>query len=337
MVFGLGLAILGLTRPYEGLIASVPAVLLLGGWLVSRHRPNWSAWVFQIVLPLMLVLVGAIGFLAYANYRATGDPRQLPYQLHESTYSIAPLFTFCPLKPTPEFRHAVMREFATVWYFKLYASHHPWRQFCARAWEKCELMYWFFLPAVLGLPLLFLLLLLRDRWLWFALITSALALLGSFLVPAYHPHYSAPIVGLVFFLVAAGLRKLHAFGGRWPVLRFATPVLLIVFVSSGFHTLRQHMDGMKLNPLLNKPVLEDRLCALGGKHLVMVRYGESHSVHNDWVYNRADIDASQVVWARDMGWEKNMELLDYFHGRSAWLLNVEEGTNKQLLTLQPYR
>jgi hypothetical protein len=302
---------------------------------VSRQRPTLLVRVVHVVLPLTVMLAGAAGFLAYSNYRVTGDAWRLPYLLHESTYGVAPLFTFYPPKPVPEFRHPVMREFATGYCLQIYAAHHPWRQFCVRAWEKCAAVYNFFLPTVLGLPLLFLLFVLRDRWLGFALLTCAIVLVGSFPVLGYQPHYSAPIASLIFFLVAAGLRKLHAFGDRWSWLRFATPALLIVFVAGGAHTVSQHMDNMRFNPLLYKPQIEDRLCSLGGEHLVMVRYGDSHCVHGDWVYNRADIDGSQVVWARDMGAEKNQDLLDYFHGRRAWLLNIEEGSNAQNITLQP--
>jgi hypothetical protein len=56
-----------------------------------------------------------------------------------------------------------------------------------------------------------------------------------------------------------------------------------------------------------------------GMHLVIVRYSAAHQVALDWVYNRADIDASKVVWARDMGREQNRELLNYFQGRRIWL------------------
>jgi hypothetical protein len=129
-----------------------------------------------------------------------------------------------------------------------YAAHHPWRQFCARAWEKCEARYNFFLPTVLGLPLLFLLFLLRDRWLGFAVLTCAVVLVGSSLSAGYHAHYWAPIASLVFLLVMAGLRKLHAFGDRWSWLRFATPALLIVFAAGGVHTLGLQMHAMKFNP-----------------------------------------------------------------------------------------
>ena len=58
----------------------------------------------------------------------------------------------------------------------------------------------------------------------------------------------------------------------------------------------------------------------GGRQLVFVRY--DHYTGSEYVYNDADIDASPIVWARDMGPEKNAELLHYFRSRKAWLLDV---------------
>jgi hypothetical protein len=54
--------------------------------------------------------------------------------------------------------------------------------------------------------------------------------------------------------------------------------------------------------------------------------------HGEWVYNSADIDGSKVVWARDMGREKNQELLQYFRERQVWTVNVSE----QRPQLRPY-
>ena len=57
-----------------------------------------------------------------------------------------------------------------------------------------------------------------------------------------------------------------------------------------------------------------------------------HDPIHEWVYNRADIDAAKVVWAQDMG-ERNQELIAYFKGRRAWLLEPgESGTAR----LSPY-
>jgi hypothetical protein len=58
----------------------------------------------------------------------------------------------------------------------------------------------------------------------------------------------------------------------------------------------------------------------GGRHLLVVRYSAHHADNDEVVYNSADIDASQIVWARDMGEAKNRELIDYYRGsRKIWL------------------
>jgi hypothetical protein len=47
-----------------------------------------------------------------------------------------------------------------------------------------------------------------------------------------------------------------------------------------------------------------------------------------WIYNDADIDASRIAWARDLGPKRNQQLENYFSTRDAWLVdpNVEPAT-----------
>jgi hypothetical protein len=68
------------------------------------------------------------------------------------------------------------------------------------------------------------------------------------------------------------------------------------------------------------------MTASGRQSLVFVRYGATHSLGNEWVYNDADIDRSPVVWARDMGHEANRPVLEYYRLRSAFLLQPDEET-----------
>jgi hypothetical protein len=65
---------------------------------------------------------------------------------------------------------------------------------------------------------------------------------------------------------------------------------------------------------------------------VIVRYTPTHDIHNELVYNRADIDHAQIVWARDMGYAKNRELIDYYPDRKVWLLQPDLSP----LSLAPY-
>src|SRR5262249_25054985 len=61
-----------------------------------------------------------------------------------------------------------------------------------------------------------------------------------------------------------------------------------------------------------------------GEHLVIVRYRPDHDfILDEWVYNNADIDGSKVIWARDMGAKENLELLQYFRSRRAWLIEPD--------------
>ena len=52
---------------------------------------------------------------------------------------------------------------------------------------------------------------------------------------------------------------------------------------------------------------------------VIAQYNLYHNVKKRWVYNRPDIDAEKIVWARDMGDSGNAELVRYFRQRRVWL------------------
>ena len=70
--------------------------------------------------------------------------------------------------------------------------------------------------------------------------------------------------------------------------------------------------------------LARRLQTSPGRHLVVVRYGPNSSIHHDWVYNEADIDAARIVWARSMGPAANRRLIEYFLDRHVWRLMADE-------------
>jgi hypothetical protein len=52
----------------------------------------------------------------------------------------------------------------------------------------------------------------------------------------------------------------------------------------------------------------------------------------DYVYNRANIDASAIVWARDMGDTANCELVGYYPDRQSWVWEADSSP----MTLLPY-
>ena len=64
----------------------------------------------------------------------------------------------------------------------------------------------------------------------------------------------------------------------------------------------------------------------------LVRYAPGHNTQEEWVFNAADIDASKVIWAREMTAEQDRPFLEYFHDRQTWL--AEPDHNPPLLA--PY-
>ena len=74
-----------------------------------------------------------------------------------------------------------------------------------------------------------------------------------------------------------------------------------------------------------------QLEALPGKEVVLVRYAPDFDLDREWVFNGANVDKQKIVWARDMGAEKNQELLDYYHGRMFWMVEADGGAK-----LTPY-
>ena len=74
---------------------------------------------------------------------------------------------------------------------------------------------------------------------------------------------------------------------------------------------------------LDRARVDAQLSALPGDQLVIVRYNQYHMTGNEWVYNKADIDASKIVWARDMGDAANAELIRYYPKRRVWLAQAD--------------
>ena len=111
IVLGLGLGILANSRPYEGLLLSLPFLVALGVWLLSRRGPPARVALTRILLPAGGVLAVIGSGMLYYNYRVTGDALTMPYTIHERTYGVAPLFRFQDPRPVPTYRHDKLRRF----------------------------------------------------------------------------------------------------------------------------------------------------------------------------------------------------------------------------------
>jgi hypothetical protein len=60
-----------------------------------------------------------------------------------------------------------------------------------------------------------------------------------------------------------------------------------------------------------------------GRQLAIVRYSSLHNPFNEWVYNSADIDSSNVIWAREMDAANNLDLIRHYKDRTVWLVQPD--------------
>ena len=120
LLMGLGMAILANSRPFEGLIVSLPAVVALLAWMIGKHGPAWHVSLGQIALPMLVVLTLTAGVMGFYNLRVTGDALRMPYLVHEATYGMSPLFLWQHPRLEPTYHHKEIQDFHTDWSLSLY-------------------------------------------------------------------------------------------------------------------------------------------------------------------------------------------------------------------------
>jgi len=333
LVLALGLAVLANSRPFEGLVISVPVVVVLGIWAVRTGKAGWGVLFRRTLLPVALVLFLASLWVCFYNFRVTGDPFRMPYQVHEATYAAAPVFLWQPLKAIPSYNHKTLQEFQMNWERRRYLLQQSFSGWVSMAWWKVPSLWWFFIgplftPFLVALPKM-----LHRRSVQFALVTWALLLAAVLTETWTFPHYAAPATSLAFLLIVESLRQARLFrwGGKPMGRALICAVLPVLIVSAIASFALERRLGSSDWHLERARMLRD-LEQTPGRHLVIVRYGPNRPLQEEWVYNRADIDASRVVWAREMDAPSEKNLLEYFKDRRVWILTVDQDSRR----LKPY-
>ncbi len=330
LTVALGLAILANSRPYEGLVFSIPVIIAF-----VRLRPGWKA-----VALSMVILLPAAFATGYYNYRVTGNALQMPFTEYAKQYARIPLFSFQPLSHVSAWPTTVMRDLHENWERKQWEESRTWKLIPARLqdWRTSIVLIFgntiFVLPMLAFLPAMF-----RDRRIRLPLVCLLAVLAGSLMEIRCYPHYLAPAVPAALIVLLQSLRHLRYWkpAGR-PAGRFLAAALPIVTLalaisSRGMILIRQVPPENSQPPNARRAQVEDELADKAGQHVILVRYTGSNSPHEEWVYNGADIDSQDIVWAHDLGPEKNHQLLDYYKDRHIWLLKPDV----DLLHLDLYR
>jgi hypothetical protein len=348
LLMGIGLAVLANSRPYEGLVVSLPVAAVLLIWMMGKYRPPTHIAVTRLGLPLLGILALTGGAMGVYNWRVTGDPLSMPYQVHEATYAIAPPFLWQRLRPEPPYRHQALWEFYTSWDVKSYLAKRALPilgfktlgLFLLGGFEPgmCYLGSrpgFRYLPLVLTVPLVLLPWMWREPWSRFALLTCGVLVIALLMETWVMPHYAAPIMSLCFALMFQAMRHLRLW--RWsgrPIGQSLVWALVVICVITFLGESAQELWMKRSTHSEPRARLLTQLQNAGGRHLVIIRYGPRHSIFQEWVYNEAEIDRATVVWAREMDAAYNRTLLEYFKDRQVWLAEV--GKEDVPLKLGPY-
>lgn len=340
MLMGIGIAILVLTRPYEGLLLCLPVGVVLGHWMwKGKNRPRVAALVRLAAAPLLFG-IAATAWLGYYDYRAFGNPLTPPYTVDRNTYAIAPYYVWQHARPEPRYRYAEMRAFYHEGELSFYKHIHSAKGFLPYTLAKVGFAFLFYGCFALFPPLLMVRRVFLDRRIRF-LVVCVLVLAGGMVIEIYFlPHYVAPFTAAFYAIGLQAMRHLRFWkpeGKPTGLALVRLTVVVCVFmavarvVAAPMHFGPNEFPASNWNETWFGPAhfgveraqIAAQLSQLPGGQLAIVRYGQNHNPGNEWVYNRADIDASKVVWARDAGAADNGELIHYYRDRKVWLVEPD--------------
>jgi len=323
-----GIAILANTRPYEGMVFCVPIAAAAVVWIAKQRRFSTFAIFHRVVLPIVLILCVTGGAMSYYFWRVTGNAFVMPYTVNRETYAVAPYFIWQNPRPEPVYHHAVMRDFYINFELRSFRAGETVRGFLERLASKAFWLWNFYLGPALTLPLIAFPLLFRDRRMRLPLWIVAAVAVGSVIETWTGVHYVAAATGLFYLLLMQCLRHLSLSRKR-TLANSLGQVVVMVSISMVLLRLTAAAAGAQVDfptrrGIPQREAITQTLQQMPEHQLVIVHYEPKHIPHTEWVYNRADIDAAKIVWARDMGDLANQELLTYFKDRRTWKINADD-------------
>lgn len=342
LIMGLGLAVLAASRPYEGIFFCLPIAAALFAWLLSRNAPPLKLTLRLIVLPISVLLVLTFAGIGYYFYRVTGSPLLNPYTVHQATYMPMSYFPWRPLRAVPEYHHEILRRFYLGYSLGLYQLSRQHPSFAAVI--KLAMIWFFYFGPVFTLPILMLGMVLPRGFSFknishkvrLLLLITGTTILGILLPIFFSAHYAASLVCVFYALLMASMQRIRhwRFHGKPAGLAIvrAVPVVAVALLplvafAAPLHISNNAAPWTWCSPwttLTERARIQSQMEQTPGRHLLLVHYESNHNYMAGWVYNGADIDGSKVVWANDMGPEKNRELIQYFKDRQVWLVEPDQ-------------
>jgi hypothetical protein len=92
LLMAVGIILLAITRPYEGILLCLPVAIALGRWLLfAKDRPSVAVLLRSTWAPMALVIAACV-WMGYYDYRVFGSPLTPPYSINRATYAITPYY-----------------------------------------------------------------------------------------------------------------------------------------------------------------------------------------------------------------------------------------------------
>jgi hypothetical protein len=324
LLLGLGMAILATTRPFEGFLFCLPVAVWFLWWLAGKTKSAASprARIVRVFAPLAAVLTLTVTFVGYYNWRVTGNALLFPHVLNSRTYRSTGLFLWERPKPPISYHNQQFEDFYNGWEREDYDN--TWSGVQTVSIEKLirggsVFFWWGALLLLPGLPFVFF-----DRKMRLPLLILLLGTVAFFSLIWSFPHYAAPMTCVIFLLLVQTIRHLRTIRpGKRPLgLAFSWAVVILLAADVGLS-----VSGRICDPLAwtcqgdpSRAIIANNLSKAPGKHLVVVSYEPDHNLHDEWVYNGAEIDSAKVLWARDIDPVQNAKLFAYFKDRHIWFV-----------------
>ena len=275
ILMSLGLALMADSRPYEGLVFSIPVAGAMILWLFRTRFTRRT--LTHVLVPIIILLSLFSAATCYYYYRVTGSPFRMTYQVNRETYATAPYFLWQQPRPEPTYNHRVMRDFYR-WELAQFEQNRTLGGALRRTRDKVVGWWKFYLGPALSVPLLAFPWILRDRRMRFPLVALAVFVAG--LVPQTWtlPHYFAPATALLYLILLQCMRHMRFWGGRHSIQGTAA-VRMIVVVCCAMVVLRicAAVTHAQIEPAwprgnLDRAAIVRQLKGEPGHHLVIVRY-----------------------------------------------------------------
>jgi hypothetical protein len=256
--------------------------------------------------------------MLYYNFKVTGNPLDTPYASHYRQYDLGTPFLWSKARPQPPVQNAHIREV------------HRW-EYNDRTEQMTVIMKivdWRLLSQLyLGIPLSICTMCALPFIRWWRLRTGPLVAMSLPLVLSLlmfvwvSPHYAAPAAAAYYIVGIVVLRRMfHA----WPLVTQCLVAFVLLNAVGQYKNPANQWLWNKQDFIADRKSVLHKLEQVPGRKVVFVEYRPGYDVNQEWIYNRADIDHSETIWAHEMG-PKNEDVINYYPDRQFWRLVASKG------------